>query len=975
MGGGHTYYRSHTYTPADLTQYTVNTLRHGGAGLCEEHILSFSPNAGLRPVVVGPDSIYHNGLTIENAAEKLKGRGLDVVGGINGSFFNSNMTLIGLQIRDGVLTSFDAETRYLPSVGFASDGTVFIGDHGISVFVSNEFGSVEVDKLNKERGPDRVYLYTPDFSATTQTTQDGTHVVLRVPGPLTPGGTLTGSVTRVLRGTSAYTLAADEMVLSASSQSAVDRISFLTEGSTVTVSAGCADPRWAGVTAAAIGQRYLVRNGQVADSTDGARAPRTAAGVRDDGTAVLYTVDGRQPGYSSGLTLREVAERMLDLGCVTAIELDGGGSTVMLVRMPGERDIKIVNKPSDGAPRRCADFVLLCNVYPMSDGNAAHLFPQPAYVTMLPGATARFSMLATDVYYRPVTPPQTWIDTYAEDPGMGFASGGTFAAQYPGETTLTFMSGGAVGTAQVKVAARLDSLTLTDTETGLTVNEIIAAPGQSVQLTASGTLDNMPVLSTPQSFLWSVEEDVGTITPDGIFTASLELGRTGRVVVTGGGLTAVLPISVGAEPLVIEDFEKGLGVLSAGTGGLTARIVTDINLVERGTASAALSYTFTQTAPFAQTISVAGKTPGYPSRLYLLVTGDNSGHELFASVTSVSGSVANVSLGKLDFTGERYLSAELPSKTASVSGLTLIPSRNGALKGTVYLHQIVVAWADNLPGAPPYVEISVPREDGDELLYTVTATDWNGTLPKDVTIKWDGNPLPSPVWDIHTGRAEVRVPLPEDGLHILTADAVDALGRRARRVSADFLGRRDSADVIWDIGGKWYTGYVDFLDDRGVIDVSEVFGLRYYDAERSVTRLEVMRMLYRVLKLDAMESVFLPFDDIASLSAEDAAAVRAVYGERIVSGKTRADGTLYLDPDGLMTRAELFTVLNKTISRGYERSALSAFADAGAVPSFALRATQTLVGIGVVSGADGRINPNDPIKRSEVCSLFCRFFY
>jgi len=142
-----------------------------------------------------------------------------------------------------------------------------------------------------------------------------------------------------------------------------------------------------------------------------------------------------------------------------------------------------------------------------------------------------------------------------------------------------------------------------------------------------------------------------------------------------------------------------------------------------------------------------------------------------------------------------------------------------------------------------------------------------------------------------------------------------------------------------------------------------------------VTRLEVMVMLYRVLNLSAPAQVNLPFDDIGSLSQEEIAAVKAVYGNSIVSGKVRANGNLYLDPDGLMTRAELFTVMNKTIPRGYERSNLSAFPDRPDVPSFALRAAQTLVGMGVVSGSNGLLLPNDPIKRSEVCSLFCRFFY
>ncbi len=43
----------------------------------------------------------------------------------------------------------------------------------------------------------------------------------------------------------------------------------------------------------------------------------------------MYTIDGRQSGYSIGATLTQVAERMVELGCVTALSLDGGGSTAI----------------------------------------------------------------------------------------------------------------------------------------------------------------------------------------------------------------------------------------------------------------------------------------------------------------------------------------------------------------------------------------------------------------------------------------------------------------------------------------------------------------------------------------------------------------------------------------------------------------------------------------------------------------------
>jgi hypothetical protein len=958
-GGGHTYFRSHTYTPAAMTQYTVNTMRHRNAGQNEEHILSYVPSAGLRPVVVGPDRIHSGAMTINEAATRLRNQGYDVVAGVNGGFFNTaNMTLIGTQIKQGVLTTFDRETQqYLPAAGFKDNGEVVLGLPGISISVTGAGRTVQVDKLNKVRNPDLVYMYTRDYSTTTRTTQDGLHVVMRVPGRLTLGGTLTGTVTQVRRGTAAHTIANDEIVLSASTQNAISRISHLTVGSAVTISVG-RNAEWAGVTNAVVGLHFLVQNGQPTGVSDGARAPRTVIGVRADGSVVIFTVDGRQPGHSIGLTLNETAARMIDMGCVTAVQLDNGGSTAMIARLPGEQAATLVNRPSDGSPRRCADFIMLCNVFPRSDGRAAFLFPHPTYLTMMPLAAVSFSMLATDLYYRSAAVPGG-ISSSSANPEVGRANGLSFSALSPGDTAVTFQSGAASGTAYIHVTNRLDSFTLTDAATGLAAADFTAVPGRSVRFAAEGRLNNAPVLSSARSFGWAAEGGIGTITADGVFTASAEIGKTGRIVVTGGGLTAVLNVRVGEEPRIIADAENAFGALSPSSGDFTPEIVTDPNLAERGTAAAALTYAFPPAAHAARTVWLNAQMPGRPPFIHFLVTGDNSGHELYMNVIAANGTPRPVFLGRLDFTGVRTLSAELPPQTTAVTGLTLISTNTNRLNGTFYLHQIVTSWEATLPNRPPSVTIDGPREDGSELVYTLTAADWRGRRPDEVAVHMNGNALPSPVWN--AGRTEIRVPLPASGLHILSVDAADALGRRTRQISTAVFG---------SAGDKWYTGYVDFLDERGVIDTRE----GTYNPEQPATRLEIARMLYRILKPPAGQSA-LPFDDVAALYADDLAAVRALYDAGVFSGKVRADGTLYFDPDGLFTRAELFTVISKGFAGGYERADLSRFADAARVPAYALRSAQILVGMGVVSGSGGWLLPNNLVSRAEVCALFVQIFY
>lgn len=79
--------------------------------------------------------------------------------------------------------------------------------------------------------------------------------------------------------------------------------------------------------------------------------PRTAVGVIDDNHLVFVVVDGRQTGYSAGVTLTELADIMIDLGATTAYNLDGGGSSTMYFN--GE----VVNSPSNGGERGTSDIL------------------------------------------------------------------------------------------------------------------------------------------------------------------------------------------------------------------------------------------------------------------------------------------------------------------------------------------------------------------------------------------------------------------------------------------------------------------------------------------------------------------------------------------------------------------------------------------------------------------------------------------
>lgn len=79
----------------------------------------------------------------------------------------------------------------------------------------------------------------------------------------------------------------------------------------------------------------------------GPAAPRTAVGLDESGkTMVLYVCDGRRPSVSVGLSMRQLGERMRELGCADALNLDSGGSSTLVIRHGDS--YPVINIPSDG---------------------------------------------------------------------------------------------------------------------------------------------------------------------------------------------------------------------------------------------------------------------------------------------------------------------------------------------------------------------------------------------------------------------------------------------------------------------------------------------------------------------------------------------------------------------------------------------------------------------------------------------------
>jgi hypothetical protein len=104
------------------------------------------------------------------------------------------------------------------------------------------------------------------------------------------------------------------------------------------------------------GNTMLVEAGVAVPHTNQLRHPRTAVGLDAKRTRlVILVVDGRKPGIAVGMSYNELAAEMIRLGCRQALNLDGGGSSVMAIRDPATAEFHILNEPTDGRERAVAN--------------------------------------------------------------------------------------------------------------------------------------------------------------------------------------------------------------------------------------------------------------------------------------------------------------------------------------------------------------------------------------------------------------------------------------------------------------------------------------------------------------------------------------------------------------------------------------------------------------------------------------------
>ncbi len=329
-------------TPVKPTPGDIWDVRRfiGSKGPCRGFVVRFDPaktSWTLRPALAGQTIMQRRTVSRIAAANKA-------YAAVNGGFFAAQGPPLGLLVIDGEWVKAPLYTR--AALGITREGEYHIANVDFDGRVEFEgLGMLPLDRLNEGHVNDNsVIAYTPRWGPVVVGAPEKTRLAVNADGvvcavyppnvdaPMPKGG----------------------FVLSGNGQRS-STLAGIAQGTKVKLVLETT-PRWPGLWEAIGGGPLLVANGQVAvngraerfrdDVVVGCR-PRTAVGLTSKGEVVLVSVE------EPGMTLRELAGTMVRLGVSTGMNLDGGGSTAIVVNG------RLLNAPSDGCERSVSNALLV----------------------------------------------------------------------------------------------------------------------------------------------------------------------------------------------------------------------------------------------------------------------------------------------------------------------------------------------------------------------------------------------------------------------------------------------------------------------------------------------------------------------------------------------------------------------------------------------------------------------------------------
>ena len=308
------------------------------------------------------------------------------------------------------------------------------------------------------------------------------------------------------------------------------------------------------------GSVYLVKDGKsVVDSSAdyyNSRHSRTCVGITAEGKVVLMVLDGRQEPFSAGGSAEELAQIMLDAGCVTAINLDGGGSTTFVAKQEGSDTLTVVNRPSDGYERSVSSSLMVVSTAPVST-EFDHALITSAYDYLTVGTALPLAASGVSVSGSAAELPAdvTWqsadetIGTISED--------GVFTGVKKGSVEVQLLSGETVIGSKTLNVVEPNGLKFSKTS-------INAIYGKPVYLPLIATYNENPVAIRAEDITFELSSSAaGTVeavsdgfTFTGVESSGLKNTTVTAMVTRDYSISASIKVAMYSENQAIFDFDN-----------------------------------------------------------------------------------------------------------------------------------------------------------------------------------------------------------------------------------------------------------------------------------------------------------------------------------------------------------------------------------------------------------------------------------
>lgn len=285
-----------------------------------------NPNISIKNTL-SKDKIYGFETTGSMAAR------YDALAAVNGMFYNDLGQHIGGLIMEGQVESYPDPLT--PMVAIQKNREIFFGDLSIQKHIQSAGIQWIINGINRKGEEGENILYTPLYGTTNRIYDPTANLVLD------------GKGIKKIQKTddSPRNIPENGAVISHIIQDDEEGIPFQ-EGKEYSITTDIT-PKLEGIEEAFQSGGWIVRDGKIIVKEQETliglttnREPRTLLGITEDQQLLFIVVDGRQKGYSIGLSGREAGELLLQYGCTDGVFLDGGASSTMIV------EGQLVNRPS-----------------------------------------------------------------------------------------------------------------------------------------------------------------------------------------------------------------------------------------------------------------------------------------------------------------------------------------------------------------------------------------------------------------------------------------------------------------------------------------------------------------------------------------------------------------------------------------------------------------------------------------------------